>query len=131
VKTAIKRYENSSSQCVFRTDSVSKKTCGFLSFRFKNTKLFRPKAENGIFRHLCGKKRNKSGGGKTFSEFLGIKAFTVSLAVIPDGADRHRGLRLPQKGRHVRRPDRLPQGLIPPLSFLFLSLKTIVFDRIQ
>ena len=73
VKTAIKRYENSSSQCVFRTDSASEKSCGFLSFRLKNTKLFRPKAENGIFRHLCGKKRNKSGGGKTFSEFLGIK----------------------------------------------------------
>jgi len=56
VKTAIKRYENSSSQCVFRTDSASEKSCGFLSFRFKNTKLFRPKAENGIFRHLCGRK---------------------------------------------------------------------------
>ena len=51
--------------------------------------------------------------GKLSSEFLGIKAFTVSLAVIPDGADRHRGLRLPQKGRCVRCPDRVPQVLIP------------------
>ena len=95
VKTAIKRYENSSSQCVFRTDSASEKSCGFLSFRIKNTKLFRPKAENGIFRHLCGKKRNKSDGQENFFEFSWHKAFTVSSSVIPDGAHRHRGLRLP------------------------------------
>ena len=44
VKTAIKRYENLSSSCGFRIGSASKNSCGFLSFRLKNTEIFRQKA---------------------------------------------------------------------------------------
>ena len=95
IKTAIKRYENLSSSCGFRIGSASENSCGFLSFRLKNTEVFRQKAENGIFRHLCGKKRDKSGGGKTFSEFLGIRpsqclwpSFQMVLTGIGDCAYR-------------------------------------------
>ena len=67
-----------------------------------------------FFGIYAAKNEIKAVAGKLFGVSW-HKGFTVSLAVIPDGADRHRELRLPQKGRRVRRPDRLPQGLIPPL----------------